>query len=43
MVIIVAADEADAAVAELAAQGESVYRIGRIRARHGDEAQTVVV
>jgi len=25
------------------AQGEAVYRIGKIRARQGDEAQTVVV
>ena len=33
----------DAAMAELKAQGEAVYRIGKIRARQGDEAQTVVV
>jgi phosphoribosylformylglycinamidine cyclo-ligase len=43
MVIIVSAAEADAAQAELKAQGESVYRIGKIRARNGDEAQAVVV
>ena len=43
MVIIVSAAEADAAEAELKAQGEAVYRIGHIRARQGDEAQTLVV
>jgi phosphoribosylformylglycinamidine cyclo-ligase len=30
-------------MAELKAQGEAVYRIGKIRARVGDEAQTLVV
>ena len=43
MVVIVSAAEADAAEAELKAQGEAVYRIGAIRARQGDEAQTLVV
>ncbi len=43
LVIVVAAADAEAAMAELQAQGEAVYRIGRIRARQGDEAQTVVV
>jgi len=43
LVIVVAAADADAAMAELKAQGEAVYRIGKIRARQGDEAQTVVV
>jgi phosphoribosylformylglycinamidine cyclo-ligase len=43
LVIVVAASDADAAMAELKAQGESVYRIGKIRARQGDEAQTLVV
>ena len=43
LVIVVAAADADAAMAELKAQGEAVYRIGQIRARQGDEAQTVVV
>ena len=43
MVIVVAAAEAETAMAELAAAGEAVYRIGEIRARVGDEAQTVVV
>ena len=31
------------AMVELTAQGEAVYRIGVIRARQGDEAQTLVV
>ena len=43
MVIVVAAADAEAARAELTAAGESVWRIGAIRARCGDEAQTVVV
>ncbi len=43
LVVVVAAADADAAMAELTAQGEAVYRIGKIRARSGDEAQTVVV
>jgi len=43
LVVVVAAADADAAMAELKAQGEAVYRIGKIRARQGDEAQTVVV
>ena len=43
LVVIVAAADADAAMAELKAQGEAVYNIGVIRARQGDEAQTVVV
>ncbi len=43
MVVVVAAEYAEAAMAELKAAGEAVYRIGRIRARQGDEAQTVVI
>jgi phosphoribosylformylglycinamidine cyclo-ligase len=43
MVIVIPAADAEAALAELAATGETVYRIGKIRARQGDEAQTVVV
>jgi phosphoribosylformylglycinamidine cyclo-ligase len=43
LVIVVAAADADAAIAELKAQGEAVYNIGKIRARQGDEAQTLVV
>jgi len=42
MVIVVAAADAEHAMVELKAAGEAVYRIGRIRARQGDEAQTVV-
>jgi phosphoribosylformylglycinamidine cyclo-ligase len=30
-------------MAELKAAGEAVYKIGKIRARQGDEAQTLVV
>jgi phosphoribosylformylglycinamidine cyclo-ligase len=43
LVVVVAAADADAAMAELKTQGEAVYRIGKIRARKGDEAQTLVV
>ncbi len=43
LVVVVAAADAEAALAELKAQGEAVYQIGVIRARQGDEAQTVVV
>jgi phosphoribosylformylglycinamidine cyclo-ligase len=42
MTVIVAADQADAAMAQLQAAGETVYRIGAIRERQGDEAQTIV-
>ncbi|HJW27372.1 MAG TPA: phosphoribosylformylglycinamidine cyclo-ligase [Rhodocyclaceae bacterium] len=42
MVVVVAAEHADAALGELKAAGEQVYRIGEIRARSGDEAQTRV-
>jgi phosphoribosylformylglycinamidine cyclo-ligase len=42
MVIVVAAADAEHAMVELKAAGEAVYRIGRIRARQGEEAQTVV-
>jgi phosphoribosylformylglycinamidine cyclo-ligase len=43
MVVIVAAELADAALAQLTAAGEDVCKLGVIRARDGDEAQTVVV
>ncbi len=43
LVIVVAAADAEVAMAELKAQGETVYRIGQIRARQGDEPQTLVV
>jgi len=42
MTVIVARADADAAEAELKALGETVYRIGVIRERVGDEAQTIV-
>jgi len=42
MVVIVAAQDADAAVKQLQAAGETVSRIGVIRARNGDEHQTQV-
>ena len=43
MVVIVAAENADALQAFLAEQGETVYRLGEIRSRVGDEHQTQVV
>jgi phosphoribosylformylglycinamidine cyclo-ligase len=42
MVVIVAANDADAAKKHLEAAGETVFTIGSIRARVGDEAQTIV-
>ncbi|MFA9441882.1 phosphoribosylformylglycinamidine cyclo-ligase [Uliginosibacterium sp. sgz301328] len=42
MVVIVAAEDADAATAALVAQGETVYRLGQIEERNG-RAPTVVV
>ena len=42
MVAVVAAADAEDAARILTAGGESVYRIGSIAARHGDEAQSVV-
>ena len=43
MVVIVAPEIAEAAMAQLNAAGESVLRIGTIRTRVGDEHQTIVV
>ncbi len=43
MVVIVAQEDADAIQAFLADQGETVYRLGNIRSRNGDEHQTQVV
>jgi phosphoribosylformylglycinamidine cyclo-ligase len=43
MVVVVAADDAERAQAFLAAQGERVFRIGRIETRPADSPQTVVV
>jgi phosphoribosylformylglycinamidine cyclo-ligase len=42
MTVIVSKENADAAEAELKRLGETVYRIGTIRERNGDEAQTIV-
>jgi len=43
MVVIVSKENADAAQAQLQAAGETVMRIGEIRERQGDEAQTIVI
>ncbi|MDO8305349.1 phosphoribosylformylglycinamidine cyclo-ligase [Herminiimonas sp.] len=43
MTVIVAKENADAAVAQLQAAGETVMRIGEIRARTEDQAQTIVL
>ncbi|MDY7540441.1 phosphoribosylformylglycinamidine cyclo-ligase [Undibacterium sp. 5I1] len=43
MVVIVSQENADTAMAQLLAAGETVSRIGTIRAREGDEHQTIVV
>ncbi len=43
MVVIVSKENAEAALAQLRAAGETVYQLGEIRARVGDEAQTVVL
>jgi phosphoribosylformylglycinamidine cyclo-ligase len=43
MTVIVSKENAEAAMAQLMAAGESVTRIGEIRERQGDEAQTIVV
>lgn len=43
MAVIVSKDHADAAMAQLHSAGETVYRLGEIREKQGDEAQTVVV
>lgn len=42
MVVIVSADNAEQAKTLLASQGETVYQIGTIRARVGDEHQTQI-
>ncbi|MBN3004626.1 phosphoribosylformylglycinamidine cyclo-ligase [Chromobacterium alkanivorans] len=42
MVVIVAAEHAEQAAALLQAEGETVYRIGAVRARNGDEHQTQI-
>jgi phosphoribosylformylglycinamidine cyclo-ligase len=42
MVVIVSKDDAAKAISQLQAAGESVWQIGQIRARQGDEHQTQV-
>lgn len=42
MVVVVAEEDADAVQAFLTEQGETVYRLGKIRERNGDEHQTQV-
>jgi len=43
MVVVVSADKAEAAAKTLREHGETVYRIGAIRPRQGDEAQSQVL
>ncbi|RJF97868.1 phosphoribosylformylglycinamidine cyclo-ligase [Noviherbaspirillum saxi] len=43
MIVIVSKENADAAIAQLQAAGETVSRIGEIRERQGQEAQTIVL
>ena len=43
MTVIVAAEVAEAAIAQLRAAGETVYRIGEIQSRAEGQAQTIVV
>ena len=43
MVLVVAAGDAEPAMAFLAEQGETVYRLGEIRAREAGQDQTVIV
>ena len=43
MVVIMSEQDADAATKLLQTEGEQVWRIGHIRARRGDEPQTVIV
>ncbi len=43
MAVIVSKENADTAMAQLKAAGETVSRIGEIRQRQGDEAQTIVL
>lgn len=43
MVVVVAADEAESALAQLRAAGETAWQIGKIRARADGEAQTIVL
>ena len=42
MIVVVAPEAADALAAFLRDQGETVYRLGEIRERQGDEHQTQI-
>ena len=42
MVVIIAKEDADAVQTFLSEQGETVYRLGAVRERNGDEHQTQV-
>lgn len=42
MIVIVSKENADVAIAQLISAGETVYRIGEIRQRAGEEPQTIV-
>ncbi len=42
MIVIVSKENADVAMAQLKSAGETVYRIGEIRQRAGEEPQTIV-
>jgi phosphoribosylformylglycinamidine cyclo-ligase len=42
MVLVVSAADADRTVAHLNAAGETAWIVGDIRARNGDEAQTLL-
>ena len=42
MVLVVIAEDTDAIQKFLQQQGETVYQIGRIRSRHGDEHPTQI-
>ncbi|MGH8729199.1 MAG: phosphoribosylformylglycinamidine cyclo-ligase [Burkholderiales bacterium] len=41
-IVIVSPEHIEAAETQLRATGESVYRIGRVRRRHGSEAKTII-
>ena len=43
MVVVVAAADADTALRFLGEQGETVYRLGEIRARAAGQEQTLIV
>jgi phosphoribosylformylglycinamidine cyclo-ligase len=43
MVVVVAADQAEAVAAHLTAQGERVFQIGQVRARQSGEDQTLII